>query len=85
MEESNNNNQSQTQKNINDFTSHTKPAFNLYINPYPILMIFLKYGNTEIANILREINSNTESQIRLNRDGIYINFAIAFLVLIFIA
>jgi len=41
--------------------------------------------NTEIANILRDIRSNTESHIRINRDGTYTNFAIVFLVLIFIA
>ena len=48
-------------------------------------MILRKILNKKVANILSDIRSNTESQVRFNRDGTYTNFSIVFLVLIFIA
>ena len=86
MEENKNNNQSQSQNNINDNSYHNTPGFNPYINPYPPFGDAFEINwNTEIANILRDIRSNTERQVRINRDGTYTNFSIVFLVLIFIA
>ena len=85
MEENKNNNQSQSQNNINDNPFHNTSTFNPYTNPYPPFSDTFEINwNTEIANILRDIRSNIERQVRINRDGVYTNFSILFLVLIFI-
>ena len=85
MEENKNNEQSQSQNNINDNSCHNRSTFNPYNAPYPLFGDTFEINwNTEIANILRDIRSNTERQIRINRDGTYTNFSIVFLVLIFI-
>ena len=84
MEENKNNSIGQSQNNINDNSCHNT-TFNPYTNPYPPFSDTFEINwNTEIANILRDIRSNTERQIRINRDGTYTNFSIVFLVLIFI-
>ena len=84
MEENQNNNQSQRKNNINDNSYHNTPGFNPYTNPYPLFGdTFDINWNTEIAKILRDIRSNTERQVRINRDGTYTNFSIVFLILIF--
>ena len=86
MKENKNNEQSQSQNNINDDSCHNRSTFNPYTNPYPPFSDTFEINwNTEIANILRDICSNTESQVRFNRDGTYTNFSIVFLFLIFIA
>ena len=85
MEESNNNNQNQSQSNLNNSTINNTAYnnYNPYVTSYPDP--FEVNWNTEMTNILRDIRSNTERQIRINRDGNYTNFAIVFLVLIFMA
>ena len=61
MEENKNNNQSQSQNNINDNPFHNTSTFNPYINPYPPFSDTFEINlNTEIANIPRDIRSNTE-------------------------
>ena len=86
MEENKNNDQSKSQNNINDNSCHNTSTFNPYNNPYlPFSYTFEINWKTEIANILRDIRSNTERPVRINRDGTYTKFSIVFLVLIFIA
>ena len=86
MEGNSNNNTNNSQNNINESTSQNTAAFNPYTSPNPLYNDTFEINwNTEIANILRDIRSNTESHIRINRDGTNTNFAIVFLVLIFIA
>ena len=86
MEGKNNNNISNSQNNINESTSQNTAGFNPYTSPYLLYNDTFEINwNTEIANILRDILSSTESHNRINRDGTYTNFAILFLVLIFIA
>ena len=85
MEDDKNNKQSQSQNNINNSAFNNTSTFNPYTNPYPPFSDTFEINwNTEIANILRDIRSNTERQVRINRDGNYTNFSIVFLVLIFI-
>ena len=86
MKDNKKNEQSQNQNNINDNSFQNTSTFNPYTNPYPSYSDTFEINwNMEIANILRDIRSNTESQVRFNRDGTYTNFSIVFLVLIFIA
>ena len=85
MEENKNNNQGSSQNNLENNPYQNPSTFNPYTNSYPQFPdSFEVTWNTEIANILRDIRSNTESQVRINRDGAYTNFSIVFLVLIFI-
>ena len=85
MKENNNNEQNKGQNNLNESTYNNSSAFNPYTTPYPLFPDTFEINwNTEVTNILRDIRSNTERQIRINRDGTYTNFSIVFLVLIFI-
>ena len=85
MEDDKNNKQSQSQNNINNSAFNNTSTLNPYTNPYPPFSDTFEINwNTEITNILRDIRTNTERQVRINRDGNYTNFFIVFLVLIFI-
>ena len=85
MKENHYNEQSQNQNNLHDDHFQNTSTFNPYTNPYPPFSDTFEINwNTEIANILRDIRRNTESQVRINRDGTYTNFSIVFLVLIFL-